>query len=86
LLTSEEVLAGRFPCGSSPDGHGTSPSSSCRDSRACGAIANARVKSPRLHHIAHLFGRRPQHRVQPFEPGLEVSEVVSLEQSHFRSR
>jgi len=23
LLTSEEVLAGRFPCGSPPDGHGT---------------------------------------------------------------
>jgi hypothetical protein len=32
LLTSEEVLTGRFPCGSAPDGHGTSPSSSCRDS------------------------------------------------------
>jgi len=56
LLTSEEVLAGRFPCGSSPDGHGTSPSSSCRDSRERGATVNARAKSPRLHYIAHLSG------------------------------
>ena len=34
LLTSKEVLAGRSSCGSPTAGHGTSPSSSCRDSRA----------------------------------------------------
>jgi hypothetical protein len=33
-LTSEEVLAGRVPCGLPPDGHGTSPSSSSLDLRA----------------------------------------------------